>query len=143
MSPVPPVWFGSCSLVGPDSLVVVAGARVIRSCRSWRRPSRSEMRPSSRSSRRRAPSSICRSSSKVSVELWFCPLLLEPIMTFCPCLSFRDPDQAGTVSSFLRAGRSRPEPSPRRPTQVRCYRREGHRGHRQAREGDEFSHGRA
>jgi hypothetical protein len=67
-------------------------------------------------------SSTCRSSSKVSVDLWLCPLLLlEPIMTFCPCLSLRGLDRAGIVSSFPGTRHSRPEPSPRRLAQVRGY----------------------
>jgi hypothetical protein len=79
----------------------------------------------------------------VSVEPWSYLLLREPTMTSRPCSSFRSSDPTGAISSIPGARHCRPEPGPRRPAQVGGHQREGHWGHRQARESDEFGHGQA
>jgi hypothetical protein len=53
-------------------------------------------------------------------------LLLLPFMTSRSCLSLRGPGRAGTVSGILGVGRGRPEPGPRRPTQVGSHQQEGY-----------------
>jgi hypothetical protein len=68
---------------------------------------------------------------------------LESSMTSCLRLFFRGLDRVGAVPGISRAGRVRPEPGPRGPTQVGNHCREGHWGHRQAWSGDELGYGHA
>jgi hypothetical protein len=131
----------------PDSLVVVAGARVIRAGMVAKLAAVKDERNAAVLKVIEKEGAIGRLSEQLQSECQTfvpsSPLFCEPTMTSRPCSFFRGSDRAGAISSVPRAGRRRPEPGPGCSMQVGGHQREGHWRHCQAWEGDELGHGRA
>jgi hypothetical protein len=127
-----------------DLLVVVAGARVIHAGMTTKLAEAKQEQNTALLKVMEKDGTIGRLSEQLQSK---CQISALPSLfsrtrhNLSFCSHFRGQDRVGAVVDVSGAGCGHPEPSPGCPAQVGGRQPEGHRGHSQARKGDEHGYG--